>query len=288
MPKVSVIIPNYNHASYLKERLDSVFNQTFQDFEVIILDDASTDTSLKILTPFVSHPKVSHFVCNQNNSGSPFKQWKKGLELATGEYIWIAESDDSCTLDFLEKQLESLINNIASVSRVIIKKNGKVTEREIIHGAFKESDRIKLSSMYFSYNCPITNVSSILFKAPDKDEILKSTFHNYSIIGDIVFYYEFFNNKNIIFNEKVINYYRQDFGSLSIIENKDKKYLIKLFKEHAKLINYIYENEEEITKEIKYKYLTRKFNKARNRLSFTEKLSLDYIMLYIKLKIKKY
>ena len=43
MPLVSVIVPNYNHAPYLRQRLDSIFNQTFQDFEVIILDDCSTD-----------------------------------------------------------------------------------------------------------------------------------------------------------------------------------------------------------------------------------------------------
>ena len=74
---VSIILPNYNHAPYLQERLDSIFGQTHQNFEVIILDDASTDESLSILKPYQAHPKVSHFVLNKKNSGSPFKQWKK-------------------------------------------------------------------------------------------------------------------------------------------------------------------------------------------------------------------
>ncbi len=48
-PLVSVIVPNYNHSKYLSERLSSIINQTFQDFELIILDDASTDDSLEII-----------------------------------------------------------------------------------------------------------------------------------------------------------------------------------------------------------------------------------------------
>ena len=49
MPKISVIIPNYNHSLYLKDRIDSVLNQSFQDFELIILDDYSTDNSREVI-----------------------------------------------------------------------------------------------------------------------------------------------------------------------------------------------------------------------------------------------
>ena len=102
-PLVSIIVPNYNHATYLRERLDSIFSQTFQDFEVILLDDSSSDLSQMVLEEYAKHPKVSHFIINEKNSGSPFKQWKKGINLSQGEYIWIAESDDYCKPDFLEK-----------------------------------------------------------------------------------------------------------------------------------------------------------------------------------------
>ena len=53
MPQVSVIVPNYNHAPYLRQRLDSIFNQNFQDFEVIILDDCSTDNSKEIIEEYM-------------------------------------------------------------------------------------------------------------------------------------------------------------------------------------------------------------------------------------------
>jgi glycosyltransferase involved in cell wall biosynthesis len=101
MPKVSVIIPNYNHAQFLEQRIDSVLNQTFEDFEAILLDDRSTDNSQEIFAKYVNHPKITHLVINEINSNSTFKQWNKGIELASGEYIWIAESDDYASPRFL-------------------------------------------------------------------------------------------------------------------------------------------------------------------------------------------
>src|SRR6185437_10099936 len=94
MPKVSVVIPNYNHARFLRKRIDSILAQTFQDFELILLDDCSTDDSRSILSSYSDGPHVSANQFNEENSGSTFKQWNKGVRLARGEYVWIAESDD--------------------------------------------------------------------------------------------------------------------------------------------------------------------------------------------------
>ena len=130
MPKISIIVPNYNHSSFLNERLDSIFNQTFQDFEVILLDDKSTDNSTEILRHYTQNEKVSHFIINKKNSGSPFKQWKKGIELAKGEFIWIAESDDTCDLNFLEEQIKALQQNDITVAKTLILSNNiKTTNR---------------------------------------------------------------------------------------------------------------------------------------------------------------
>jgi glycosyltransferase involved in cell wall biosynthesis len=100
-PLVSIIVPNFNHQAFLRERLESVFAQTYQDFELILLDDASTDGSLEILEEFANRPRV-RLVVNDTNSGSPFAQWNRGVELAQGEYVWIAESDDSANPELLE------------------------------------------------------------------------------------------------------------------------------------------------------------------------------------------
>jgi glycosyltransferase involved in cell wall biosynthesis len=108
MPKVSVIIPNYNHERFLTERIDSVLNQTYRDFEVILLDDCSTDNSRRIISRYESHPLVRQTIFNESNSGSTFKQWNKGARVAQGEYLWFAESDDCAEPDFLAEMVPVL------------------------------------------------------------------------------------------------------------------------------------------------------------------------------------
>src|SRR5579862_9471333 len=107
MPRVSVIVPNYNHARFLPQRIESILNQTFQDFELILLDDCSTDDSRSILSRYSGDPRVT-IEFNKVNSGSTFKQWNKGVRLARGEYVWIAESDDYADTRLLEKLVARL------------------------------------------------------------------------------------------------------------------------------------------------------------------------------------
>jgi glycosyltransferase involved in cell wall biosynthesis len=102
MPAVSVIVPNYNHASFLRKRLDSILDQSYKDFEVILLDDCSTDNSRDILTAYADDSRV-RIEFNAKNSGSTFKQWNKGVRLAKGKYVWIAESDDYADQRLLER-----------------------------------------------------------------------------------------------------------------------------------------------------------------------------------------
>lgn len=104
-PEVSVVLPNYNHEAYLTERLNSISAQTFQDFEVILLDDASCDGSARLLQDFSEMRQGSQILINSENSGSPFVQWMRGMDMARADLIWLAEADDRCTPDFLETML---------------------------------------------------------------------------------------------------------------------------------------------------------------------------------------
>jgi glycosyltransferase involved in cell wall biosynthesis len=101
-PIVSVIVPNYNHARFLRQRINSILAQTFQDFELLLLDDCSTDESRAILREYASDPRV-RLDFNESNSGSTFKQWNKGVRLARGKYVWLAESDDYSDPRFLAR-----------------------------------------------------------------------------------------------------------------------------------------------------------------------------------------
>jgi glycosyltransferase involved in cell wall biosynthesis len=114
MPTVSVVVPNYNHARFLRRRIDTILAQTFQDFELILLDDCSTDDSRSILREYAVDPRV-RFEFNDVNSGSTFKQWNKGVRLAQGKYFWIAESDDYAD-DRLLERLVAVLNDQPTVT----------------------------------------------------------------------------------------------------------------------------------------------------------------------------
>ncbi len=277
MLKVSVIVPNYNHALFLEERLTSIFNQTFQDFEVILLDDASTDNSVSILETYSQHPNFSKLIINENNSGSPFKQWKKGIELAKGKYIWIAESDDTCDLNFLEEQVKALQQYDIAVAKTLILTEGLKSKEELHNHFYKTYQTNRLESEHFIDYCPIGNVSAVLFKKEVLNKAL-STFSSYSIIGDMVFYFENFKGHSIIYNQKTHNYFRRKKEGLSNLSKKGFSYYKKYFQEHATLLQRI--NKQVDDKNKVQKRLTQRFNKLRNRLSFQQKLQFGYLKLY--------
>src|SRR5262249_11738531 len=102
--KVSVIIPSYRHAPFLEDRLHSIFDQTYRPHEIIFLDDASPDESVDIARRLAPQaPVPMRIIVNAQNSGSTFRQWIKGLDLVTGDLVWIAESDDAARPELLER-----------------------------------------------------------------------------------------------------------------------------------------------------------------------------------------
>lgn len=105
LPLVSIIVPNFNHARYLERRFASIFEQTYPHYEVIILDDCSTDGSREIIQRYAGDKRVQ-LVMNDANSGSTFIQWRRGAKLAKGNFIWIAESDDDAEPTLLARLVE--------------------------------------------------------------------------------------------------------------------------------------------------------------------------------------
>lgn len=105
MPKVSVLLSNYNTpVDYLKKSLDSVLNQSFSDFEVLIVNDGSTDMSREVLYEYLNKDSRIRIIENEKNMGLPYSL-NKGLEECNGEYIARMDTDDICYLDRLEKQV---------------------------------------------------------------------------------------------------------------------------------------------------------------------------------------
>lgn len=212
-PLVSVIIPNYQHASFLKMRIQSVLNQTYQNYELIILDDYSQDNgaSRAIIEAYRHDPHVSHIVFNESNSGSPFKQWRKGLELAKGEYVWIAESDDFCLPTFLETLLNACIKNntvLAFCSSFVTDAEGTPINT---HNPFNKNVIMQGNEFirnHLSDSPAIVNASSVLFK---KDIALSINRQYETMIGcgDWLFWIEMAEKGDICYINKALNYFRR-------------------------------------------------------------------------------
>lgn len=238
MPKISVIIPNYNHATFLEKRMDSIINQTFDDFEIILLDDASNDGSLHILNNYVNHPKVSNFVVNATNSGSPFKQWQKGVELSKGELIWIAESDDFADYKFLEKIVPLFSDSkvmLAYCNSYDIDDNNIVSTRnwheKLCPTHWKHdycnngNDEIK---KYLMYKNIILNASAVVFR---KDRYFKVGCVNQQFFysADWLLWSMLIKDFKIAYLHTPLNYFRNHNSSTRVVKSfaNEKKRLLE-------------------------------------------------------------
>lgn len=218
-PLVSVIIPNYNHAQYLSQRIESVLNQTYPNFEVIIFDDNSTDNSKEIIERYRSLPLIKHIVYNTINSGSTFKQWHKGFNIAKGELIWIAESDDYCDCDMLEILVHQFIIHktlsIAYCSSQFVNEKGEkippiCKTTETLH-FYKGIDFIKYKMLYGN---AIWNASSAIFRK-NKAIQIESSYVNYKAAGDRLFWIKLAENGDVVHIKSPKNYFRQHYNKVS-------------------------------------------------------------------------
>lgn len=138
MPRISVIVPCFNQANYIEEALGSVIQQTFSDWECIVVDDGSTDESAALINALAStEPRIRYF--KQDNSG-PSVARNHGLDLARGDYIQFLDGDDLLMPRKLEKQL-SLAKSMGKPSVVIsdyqfMDESGNHYERPICHPRF--------------------------------------------------------------------------------------------------------------------------------------------------------
>jgi len=222
MPKVSVIVPNYNHHRYLQKRLESVFNQTFQDFDVLLMDDASTDDSLDTLKKYAKGSR-NKLLVNPQNSGSPFKQWNKGFNNVTGDYIWLAESDDYADPIFLERLVSALDDHpsagIAYCQSWIVEPGFEDKPRckvDSWYAAFENRHRWKRDfenigtdeiTKYLVYRNTIPNASAVLFRRSVLVDGLAAP-EDLRLVGDWMFWVKILLNHDLVYRCAPLNYFR--------------------------------------------------------------------------------
>jgi glycosyltransferase involved in cell wall biosynthesis len=246
LTKVSVIIPNYNHARYLQKRIESVLSQTYQDFELILLDDCSTDNSRLILEKYRTYSKVSHLIINQINSGSTFRQWQKGIQVAQGEYIWIAESDDYADQHFLEilvPQLEqhSRVGLAYCQSFQVDEQDAILMDLRIMYGErwyynYHNDGNAEVIN-YLSIRNNIPNASAVLFRKSLYNKV-STNFLTYTYCGDWVFWIDLLKKSDIIYISQSLNYFRKHKQNTTQVNRKSARMLI----EGYKVLNYILKN----------------------------------------------
>ncbi len=110
MPKVSIILPTYNYAHYLPAALESLLAQTYKNFEVIVVDDASSDNTKQVINKFLNQSDKIKYFKNRKNLG-PAKNFNRGLSYASGQYVVFFHPDDLFAPQFLEKQVRILDAN---------------------------------------------------------------------------------------------------------------------------------------------------------------------------------
>ena len=139
MPKVSVITPAYNASKFIGETIESVLKQTFQDWEMIIVDDCSTDDTLKIANEFLKKDPRIKIIQNERNSGVAATR-NHGLDVAIGDFIAFVDSDDLWLPEKLEKQLKFMEEN--DVALTYTKYQNYITETKQLGKVIKTPNKM--------------------------------------------------------------------------------------------------------------------------------------------------
>lgn len=251
LPMVSVIVPNYNHAIYLRERLESIYNQTYSNFEVILLDDCSSDDSRMILDEYAeAYAEKTIKVYNTENCGKVFRQWDKGIALAKGQLIWIAESDDYCESNFLEEMVNLFRNEsvMLAFSRSVFMQDGIQvwSTEEYLHDlsqlCWNEPFTMtahNLVKMGFGIKNIIPNVSSAVFKNVGKfSEEKEPLWEKMKLCGDWLFYLNLIKGGCVSYTNHTTNYYRVHQQSTSLNVQRTGRY----YEEQYEVSKYVARN----------------------------------------------
>jgi glycosyltransferase involved in cell wall biosynthesis len=235
-PMVTVVVTLYNQEKFIAKRIDSILGQTFRDFELIILDDASTDRSFEIASGYLWHPSVK-VIKNDLNSGSPFGQWKKGIEMAKGRFIWIAEGDDFSDPMFLETLLPAFNNQDVNL---IYCASHTIDDQDEINSNYYQKNKYYSNLNYpadrwlkdytakgtdeivnaLSIRNTIPNISAVLWRISALRQINIDDCCRFKCTGDWFAYLLLLKSGSISYNASHLNYHRIHSSSISA---KNKK-----------------------------------------------------------------
>jgi glycosyltransferase involved in cell wall biosynthesis len=291
VPEYSVIIPNYNHAAFLEKRIESVLNQSYNDFEIIILDDHSTDESRIIIEKFRRIEKIKHIVFNKKNSGSAFIQWMKGIKLARGNWIWIAESDDFADSTFLEK-----INrkNSSDKTGLVFCRSNLINEKgeAIILYSFSSMpdpgacpvfaedfsmDGNAFIGRYMLQMNSIPNASAVVFRKDLVDFSIFDHIGKTKLFGDWLFWIHLLRKTSVSYIHEKLNYFRFHEGTV----RRHTQFDLTRIYEYMFLIRYFEKEKMPFSKEALDAMLYQYYygDVSMNRISLKDRIKISMFVM---------
>ena len=219
-PLISVVMTSYNHQNYISEAIESVLNQTFKDFELIIVDDASTDNSVELINHYQKKDPRIKTIFHSSNKGIP-ETTNDGFEIARGQFAAYTNSDDVWIPEKLEKQIQILEKNpdfVVWSDAMIIDANGRETgqlfsQMQDIVGR-KKSGYIFPQLVKGNFICAI----SVIFATRIARQIKFDT--NLSYANDYKFMIDVSKNHHFYFISEPLVKYRIH-GQNSILKNRE-------------------------------------------------------------------
>ncbi|SOE80818.1 Glycosyl transferase family 2 [Caballeronia arationis] len=233
LKRTSVVVPNFNYERFIEARLDSILTQTYPIYELIVLDDHSTDGSVeRIRAKLANQPVDTRLVVNGSNSGSVFAQWKRGVEFARGDCVWIAEADDLALPDFLARTAEGLSDPDVVLSYSESKQMSESGEilsehyRDYVadisptrwNESYVDSGVTEVASALAVKNT-IPNVSAVVFRREDLASVLEEHFdevRRYRVAGDWMVYLRLLERGKIAYQPESLNLHRRHGRSVTI------------------------------------------------------------------------
>lgn len=233
MPKVSIIMPNKNNAKWLPKSIGSVINQTYKNWELVIVDDHSTDNSLEIIKEFMDRDSRIDCICNPDVTYPLTKNI--GLESSSGKYVVFLDSDDWLSSNFLERGVEHFkgVESYVSSFRVI-RPNGSSVDIVFKRGVYDSVYGIK---RYFW----LENGNSILKRKIIVDWGLE--FPKYKYNEDVYFYVLYLSISRNVYVDDYIGLNINRIGS-TLVNSKNEIGII----ESIKVFNEIIQQLEKIGK----------------------------------------
>ena len=240
-PKISVVMPVYNAERFLSEAIESILNQTFKDFELIIINDGSTDSSLEIINRYKAQDERIVLV-NRENRGLVCSL-NEGIEKAEGKYIARMDADDISLPTRFEEQIKVLESfkqiDIVGCHYEQIDENSKTT------GTVRVPLNQDEICMTLCYTVPFPHASVMIRK-----EILNKQKYEEFPTEDYLLWSKLYNNKNFYNLDKILLRYRHQYGT-SLSDTKRIE-MIKAEKEVSK--QYYLSNKDHIKRNLNYNF----------------------------------